>query len=57
MENVRGGQSWVRGVILESDGGRLSQGHSEDEGYNNIPTSVKYMNCLLFKRLYAAGLA
>ena len=30
-ENVRGGQSLVRGVILESDGGRLGQGHSEDE--------------------------
>ena len=24
---------------------------------NNIQTSIKYMNCLLFKRLYAAGLA
>ena len=24
---------------------------------NNIQTSVKYMNGLLFKRLYAAGLA
>ena len=30
-ENVRGGWSWVRGVALESDGGRLSQVHSEDE--------------------------
>ena len=25
VEDVRGGQSWVGGVILESDGGRLSQ--------------------------------
>ena len=25
MEDVRGSQSWVGGVILESDGGRLSQ--------------------------------
>ena len=32
MQNVGGGRSWVRGVILGSDGGRLSQGHSEDEG-------------------------
>ena len=24
MENVGGGQSWVRGIILESDEGRLS---------------------------------
>ena len=31
-ENVRGGQSWVGGVIQDSDGGGLSQGHSEDEG-------------------------
>ena len=31
-ENVGGGQSWVRGVILELDEGRLSWGHSEDEG-------------------------
>ena len=23
-EDVGGGQSWVRGVVLESDGGRLS---------------------------------
>ena len=30
-ENVRGGRGWVRGVILESEGGRLSWGHSEDE--------------------------
>ena len=27
-----GGWNWVRGVVLESDKGRLSQGHSEDEG-------------------------
>ena len=32
MENVRGGRSWVGGVVLESDGGRLSQDGSEDEG-------------------------
>ena len=32
MENVRGGQSWVGGIILELDEGRLSQGHSEDKG-------------------------
>ena len=25
VEDVRGGQSWVGGVILESNGGRLSQ--------------------------------
>ena len=25
VEYVRGDQSWVRGIILESDGGRLSQ--------------------------------
>ena len=25
MEDVRGSQSWVGGVILESDGGRLSR--------------------------------
>ena len=54
-------QSWVRGVVLEMDGGRLSWGCSEDEGLmrinDNIQTSVKYMNCLLFKRLYAVGLA
>ena len=31
-ENVGGGWSWVGGVILESDGGRLSQDRSEDEG-------------------------
>ena len=33
VENVGGGWSWVGGVILELDEGRLSQGHSEDEGY------------------------
>ena len=32
MENVGGGWSWVGGVVLGSDGGRLSQSHSEDEG-------------------------
>ena len=32
MENVGDGQSWVRGVVLELDEGRLSQGCSEDEG-------------------------
>ena len=32
MEYVRGGQSWVRGVVLELDKKRLSQDHSEDEG-------------------------
>ena len=31
-ENVGGGQSWVRGDILELDGGRLIWDHSEDEG-------------------------
>ena len=31
-ENVGGGQSQVRGVVLELDEERLSQGHSEDEG-------------------------
>ena len=31
-ENVKGGQSWVRGIVLELEGGRLSQDHSEDEG-------------------------
>ena len=54
-------QSWVRGVVLELDGGRLSWGCSEDEGLmrinDNIRTSVKYINCLLFKRLYAVGLS
>ena len=32
VENVGGGWSWVGGVMLESDEGRLSQDHSEDEG-------------------------
>ena len=31
MENVRGGQSWIGGVILELDEGRLSWGYSEDK--------------------------
>ena len=31
-ENVRGSQSWVGGVVLESDGGRLSRDCSENEG-------------------------
>ena len=31
-ENVRGGWSLVRGVVLELDGGRLGWDHSEDEG-------------------------
>ena len=31
-ENVGGGWSLVGGVVLESDGGRLSQDRSEDEG-------------------------
>ena len=30
-EDIRGGQSWVRGVILVLDGGRLKSDHSEDE--------------------------
>ena len=30
-EDVRGGQSWVRGVILESDGKGLQSDSSEDE--------------------------
>ena len=30
-EDVRGGWSWVRGVILESDGRGLRSDHSEDE--------------------------
>ena len=30
-EDVRGGQSWVGGVILELDGRRLKSDHSEDE--------------------------
>ena len=32
VENVGGGQSWVGGVVLVLDEGRLSWGHSEDEG-------------------------
>ena len=32
MENVRGGQSWVRGVILETDKERLGWRLSEDKG-------------------------
>ena len=32
VKDVGGGQSWVRGVVLELDEGRLSQGCSEDEG-------------------------
>ena len=31
-EDVGGGRSWVGGVVLELDGGRLSWDHSEDEG-------------------------
>ena len=30
-EDVGGGQSWVRGVILELDRRRLKLDHSEDE--------------------------
>ena len=30
-EDVGGGWSWVRGVVLESDGRRLKLDHSEDE--------------------------
>ena len=30
-EDVGGGQSWVGGVILESDGRRLKSDHSEDK--------------------------
>ena len=30
-EDVGGGQSWVRGVVLELDGKGLRLGHSEDE--------------------------
>ena len=32
VENVGGSWSWVGGVILELDGGRLSWDHSENEG-------------------------
>ena len=31
VEDVGGGQSWVRGVKLESDRRRLRSDHSEDE--------------------------
>ena len=31
LEDVGGGQSWVRGVVLESDGRGLRSDHSEDE--------------------------
>ena len=31
MEDVGGGQSWVGGVILESDGRGLRSDHSEDK--------------------------
>ena len=31
VEGVGGGQSWVGGVILESDGRRLKSDRSEDE--------------------------
>ena len=30
-EDVGGGWSWVRGVVLESEGRRLKSGHSEEE--------------------------
>ena len=30
-EDIGGGWSWVRGVVLESDGRRLKLDHSEDE--------------------------
>ena len=30
-EDVRGGRSWVRDVVLVSDGRRLRSDHSEDE--------------------------
>ena len=47
--------------MLELDGRGLRSDHSEDEKLvrinNNIQTGVKYMKGLLFKRLYAAGLA
>ena len=60
-EDVRGSRSWVGGVILELDGGRLSQiivrMKANEVFNNNIQTGIKYMNCLLFKRLYTAGLA
>ena len=31
-QHIGGGRSWVRGVVLESDRGRLSWSHSKDEG-------------------------
>ena len=31
VEDVRGGLSWVGGVVLELDGRRLKSDHSEDE--------------------------
>ena len=31
VEDVGGGQSWVGGVVLESDGRRLRSDHGEDE--------------------------
>ena len=31
VEDIRGGRSWVRGVVLESEGRRLKLGSSEDE--------------------------
>ena len=31
MEDVRGGQSWVKGVVLELDGKGLRSDSSEDE--------------------------
>ena len=31
VEDVGGGRSWVRGVLLESDGRGLRLDHSEDE--------------------------
>ena len=31
VEDVRGGQSWFGGVVLESDGRRLKLDQSEDE--------------------------
>ena len=31
VEDVRGGRSWVRGVVLELDGRRLRSDRSEDE--------------------------
>ena len=30
-EDVRGGQSWVGGIVLELDGRRLRSGRGEDE--------------------------